>query len=441
MSNFASIPNLSGLVDSLREKRCILMLGPRIATVPNDKHGEVPILEGLALKLAGEFEATKVPFDKSAERNLAYIAQLYLRERHITRDDLRKTTQEYIDEQARDRLPDIYLELAKLPVRVIVNTTPDDFMVRALRAVGKDPVEFDFNFEVNAGSARGAQQVSNIEAVAVSKPLVFNLFGTTRDLSTLVVTDSDQTTFVRNVLNGTSAIPQNILNFFTARNAYLFFGFNLENWQFRMLLRSLQLTDQNYTLSPQTDNYPVSEVTKSYLRDEYNFCFVDARMREFAQHIGALASSYDMDKVYFSCSEEDLADVSKLLRVFSSLRTTNAKLELWHRGLISAGDVAAQMREKLEKANLVVPLLSIGYLADINEKPAMSEEFALIQELHRKGQAMVAPVVLKSCLWDEFPFFLNLQFLPEDRQTVFASGRDETEACNTVVRAFRKRFL
>ncbi|MBC7774763.1 MAG: toll/interleukin-1 receptor domain-containing protein [Phycisphaerae bacterium] len=450
MTNFASIPNLNGLIDSLREKRCILMLGPRIATVHHETHGEVPIMEGLSLKLASELEERKVSFDKSAERNLAYIAQLYLRERRITSDDLRKKAQEYIDEQAHDQIPEIYLELAKLPVRVIVNTTPDDFIVRALRAVGKDPISVPFNFEVPTGSARTGLKEVKTDNVTVAKPLVFNLFGTTEDLSTLVITDKDQTSFVRNVISGTSKIPENILSFFNARNAFLFFGFNLENWQFRMVLRSLlqteQQTEQPFTLSPQSDNYPISEVTKSYLRDEFNFCFVEARMREFAQHIGTLASSFDTDKVYFSCSEEDLPEVSRLMRVFSSLRNTNANLELWHRGLIApGGDIAAQMREKLEKANLIVPLLSIGYLSDVNEKTQMAEEFGMIQEMHRQDKAMVAPVLLKSCLWDEIPFFSNLQLLPEDPnpKVVFATGtdHDENEACNTVVRAFRKRFL
>lgn len=270
------------------------MLGPRIATVVEEGKS-VPILEGFSMELANRMDTEKIPYEKSAERNLQYISQVYLRERNIIKDELRKDAKKYIEDKtiSKEYIPPIYEDLAKLPVRVIVNTSPDDFIVRALHKAGKNPEIFTFNFQVNTGSDRNEQQNEvNFEALGMMRPLVFNLFGNTENYESMVITEEDQVTFVRNVLEGTSKIPEQVLNLLSPEEStYLFFGFNLENWQFRLLLKSMQFHETNTTLSPQIDNYPVSEITKTYLKHEFNFHFVDARMDEFASEISKLASS------------------------------------------------------------------------------------------------------------------------------------------------------
>lgn len=447
----SAIPPLKDLLDlnelgkSLKKKRCILMLGPRIATVvENDT--DVPIMEGLALEFARRLDGLNIAYEKTAVRNLSYVSQMFLREQNIRKEDLRKIAKTYIDEKSGDvnYFPPIYLELANLPVRVIVNTTPDDFMVRALRKAGKNPSVFTFNFEVNSGSDRNAAQLNvNFDTVGVTQPLVFNLFGNTSDPNSMVITEADQVSFVRSILEGSSRLPQEVLQLFQDDNTYLFFGFNLENWQFRLLLKSMQLNDKNHTLSPQTDNYPVTEITKTYLRHEFNFHFVDARMNDFAREISQLASSFDAENVFISYVdvEADRKEIDKLLQALKPLRITNPRLRIWHRALIGSGDVEQQVAAELEKANIIIPLLSADYLGDdrilTTDIPIMDRRLSL-------GQAEIAPVILKQCYWEALPLMLKegVERLPDNHLRAVVGGEtNEDEAFRSVAAAFKKRFL
>jgi hypothetical protein len=447
----SAIPPLKDLLDlpelgkSLKKKRCVLMLGPRIATVVENGN-DVPIMEGLSLEFARRLDALNIPYEKSAARNLPYVSQMFLREQNIQKDDLRRIAKTYIEEKSgpEDYIPAIYTELANLPVRVIVNTTPDNFIERALRKAGKNPGIFNFNYEVNTGSERNAPQtVVNFDSVGVMQPLVFNMFGSTLDPDSMVITEGDQVTFVRNVLEGRSRLPQEVLNLFQTDSTYLFFGFNLENWQFRLLLKSMQLHEKNRTLSPQTDNYPITEITKTYLKHEFNFHFVDARMDDFAREISKLASSSDAENVYISYAdvEEDQKEVDKLLMSFKLLNRINPRLRIWHRGLITSGDVEKQVAEEIEKANIIIPLFSNAYL---NDDRIFTTEIPLIENRFNQGIAEVAPVILKPCLWDALPFFQHEDIvrLPDNNlKTLIGGDLSEDEAFRSVAAAFKKRFL
>lgn len=435
MTNIAT-PLLNELGESFKGKQCILMLGPRIATVEENGE-EIPLLEGLSLDFAKKLDANNVAYDASARRNLAYTSQLYLKEHQVSPVDLRNSARIFIENNTKNKIPEIYTELAQLPVRVIVNTTPDDFIVRALRAVGKSPVVFNFNYEVNSESERNVQSSRDIDSIGVSQPLVFNLFGTYEDANSLVITEGDQVSFVRSVVEGSSKVPQKILQYFTPQNTYLFFGFNLENWQFRLLLKSLNLGEKTRTLSPQTDNYPISEVTKSYLRHEFNFFFIDVRMEDFANEVSKLASSFDTDNVYISYSDEDIAEMNKLLRTLKPLRITNPKLNIWHRGMVTEGNILEQVKERLQNANIVLPLVSAGYF---NDEGVVFEELTMMQDLHRQNKIEVTPIILKPCIWNEIPFFRELAIVPDDGSPIVGSD-NEDEAYRTVAAAFKKKYL
>ncbi len=434
-----------GLVESLKKKRCVLMLGPRIATVVENGH-EVPIMEGLALEFARKLDAQNVSYEKSAAHNLPYVSQLLLREQNMSKEDLCSISQKYVVEKSGsdDYIPSIYKELANLPVRIIVNTTPDDFMLRALKKAGKMPESYNFNYEVNSGSERNEQQDPvNYNRIGVMQPLVFNLFGNTKNANSMVITESDQMTFIRNVVKGSSSIPPELLGLFQSDNTYLFFGFNLENWQFRLLMKSLQLSEKNRTLSPQTDNYPVTEITKTYLRHEFNFHFVDKRMADFAGEIGTLASGIDAENVFISHSntDEDNPDVKRLIDALKPLKIIHPRLRIWHRGDIVAGDVEQQVKEEIQKANIIIPLLSLNYLST---DAIINTDLPLIQSRFNEGLAEVAPIVLKPCLWDAIPFFLKpeLERLPHNNLRSVVDGElPEDEAFRTIAAAFKKRFL
>jgi hypothetical protein len=98
----------------------------------------------------------------------------------------------------------------------------------------------------------------------------------------------------------------------------------------------------------------------------------------------------------------------------------------WHDRQIDAGrDWAARIDERLERADVVLLLVSSSFLSsdycqDVEVRRAM--------ERHRAGEAIVVPIVLRDCDWSDTPFG-HLNKLPRhSRAVTLAPDRDEALA-------------
>lgn len=87
--------------------------------------------------------------------------------------------------------------------------------------------------------------------------------------------------FIRNVVKNDPPLPDEITGYFDNRKTYIFLGFNLETWQFRLLLDSLKLKDENSSVATRTSHFPMSYATQSFYQDHFNFVFVEKDVEEF----------------------------------------------------------------------------------------------------------------------------------------------------------------
>ena len=77
------------------------------------------------------------------------------------------------------------------------------------------------------------------------------------------------------------------------------------------------------------------------------------------------------------------------------------QLSLWHDGEIVPGeDWEKAIKQQLEQADLILLLLSSDFFAsDYIEKKELKE--ALLR--HTRGESIVAPVIVRHCLWQQHP--------------------------------------
>jgi hypothetical protein len=108
-----------------------------------------------------------------------------------------------------------------------------------------------------------------------------------------------------------------------------------------------------------------------------------------------------MIKIFFSYSHVDEALRDELEKHLSILKRQGL-IELWHDRRIGAGqDFSHQISSHLEDADIILLLVSSDFLAsdycyDIEMKRAL--------ERHARGEAVVIPVILRSCDWHGTPF-------------------------------------
>lgn len=136
--------------------------------------------------------------------------------------------------------------------------------------------------------------------------------------------------------------------------------------------------------------------------------------------------------VFFAYSHRDRELKSELERHLSQLRR-NKTIETWSDNELIAGQVwEEEIQKKLEAADIILLLISSDFLAS---DYCTNIEMEKALERHRSGTALVIPILLRSCVWQDSPF-RHLQFLPRDG-FVFNKKRDIDEAFTEVVLGIR----
>lgn len=137
----------------------------------------------------------------------------------------------------RQRAHDPYVVLAGLPFSVYITTNPDSLLIDALTAAGKEPqIELcKWNEDMKAQSL--AQTQSNY-VPDEKHPLVYCLFGQYNDPDSQVITEDDYFDYLIGVTSNKDLIHHEVKRVL-ADSALLFLGFQLDDWDFRVLYRSI----------------------------------------------------------------------------------------------------------------------------------------------------------------------------------------------------------
>ena len=139
-----------------------------------------------------------------------------------------------------------------------------------------------------------------------------------------------------------------------------------------------------------------------------------------------------MARVFFSYSHADEALRDRLEKALAMLRHEGL-IESWHDRRIIAGDeVDPAIDAELEKADVILLLVSPDFLAS---RYCFGIEVRRAMERHRAGAARVIPIILRPCEWDRAPF-AGLLATPRDGKPV-TKWPDQDEAFLDATRAIR----
>jgi hypothetical protein len=121
-----------------------------------------------------------------------------------------------------------------LPLPVYLIATPDEQLVRALRAVGKQPT-----IELCRWSdAVSSRREPSPDPPAPARPLVCCLFGWFGDPKSLILTEDDYFEFLARFASDREYLPLDV-RAALARGGKWFLGFRPDEWSFRVLFHTL----------------------------------------------------------------------------------------------------------------------------------------------------------------------------------------------------------
>jgi len=311
--------NWKTLIYSIKRGKCILMLGPEAAAREID--GEMqPLTSVLAQQLAPEIpERVKTQIDC---RDLQQVLQNLPGEDYGGSDLSQKVAAFY--DQHKESTTALHRDLAALPFKLAITTTPDNMFPKALEECEKSPQIGWYNFR---GGAQANPSVGE-------NPLVFYLYGHPGEPDSLLLTENDLLDFLVSLISRNPELQASIRKEFKDKeNSFLFLGFGFKQWYLRILLHALQdgnpKRHRSFALEPMQayqESANITDIHRNvffFKRSDYRIQIFKQDFHEFARElrerygecagqISTQQAEQDKAKVFISYATEDKEFAHKL---------------------------------------------------------------------------------------------------------------------------------
>jgi len=385
----------TSLVTSLRHGQCVLMLGPEVSAAPAETDGAAIVsrnhesfAETLMQRLADELEedGRRVIGD-----SIAAVAQQYEDASGFGTNALRALAEKFYNSGALAPSA-LHRGLASLPFGLIVTTSHDDLMLRALKDEGKSPLAYRYHLR---GDRRDNPEF--VLSGSASTPIVYHLFGTAREPGSLVLSENDLLDFLIAIVSERPPLPNSLSRALKrSGQSFLFVGFGISQWYLRVLMkvlvRSLELHRTASTIAAESlRGLTESDRERTILfyqrgtRIEVEDADVSEFLTELAQRLaaegGVVAEPPPLGprpRVFISYAREDGALASRL---FEGLDRSRFEPWLDQDALIGGENWDQRIRDELAAADytlvLYTPALCRKTDSYVNREIALARNRAL----------------------------------------------------------------
>jgi hypothetical protein len=286
----------------------------------------------------------------------------------------------------------VHEQLAALPFSLIVTTGQDAMLEQALKAAGKTPIVHRYHL-------RGDKR-ENPEFVlpgTPSSPVVFHLFGSAEEPSSLVLSENDVLDFLIRVVSERPPLPNSLLRVLKrVGQSFLFVGFGIRHWDLRILLKILLRALELNRSGPAIAAEPLDGLIQSD-RDEMILFYqrgtrVELEDADVGAFLTKLTDRLEADggfvgqamplgprpRVFISYAREDAALAS---RVFDALQKAYFEPWLDQESLQGGDDWNKRIENDLDASDFVLVLYSPEFCRKtdsyVNKEVALACERAL----------------------------------------------------------------
>lgn len=264
----------TGIIDSIDEGRCIPILGTgllesmigsreQIAQSWAEKHG-YPLAphEQKEIHQVAQYLSTRL--GTLGPRNaLEKYMKSVLREKckELGLDTKRKDMPTLLHDAAKklrdDNEYDPYRVLASLPFKIYINANPDNLIEQALIDQGKNPQVLHYCWRTSMRNPEAVNEKASLEIPSVKNPLVYYLFGKIDDRKTWVLTEDDYFEYLMWMNKPDNNMPD-LIKTAWINDPLLFLGFKINDWNFRLLYRSILNEDRRKKIGPAPEYHSIA---------------------------------------------------------------------------------------------------------------------------------------------------------------------------------------
>lgn len=262
----------TSLVYSVERGMCTLMLGPESLMGTLDGR-RMPVNVALASFVKDKLGPAYAGLDES---KLASVAQAAV----ALEDPF--TLQGWVEEFYESFDGDLTLlqTVAQLPFDLVINSSPG-FSAHRVFSEFKPETKYEFY-------DRTARARPMLPDLSVAAPVVYDLYGSLEQPSSLILSDNDRLDFVVSVVSEQPPLPPKLKSTLCDPDrTFLFLGFDLAQWQFRVLLHVLagDVQRRYKSFALEFDSQAVDTDTRDFYRAGHKIHFVGGDLAAFAKEL------------------------------------------------------------------------------------------------------------------------------------------------------------
>lgn len=289
------------ILDTIKNEKCVLLLGPEICFTPESEPFEKAMLEHLDLE--------------NNENILTYYPNDSL---FLFKDGIAKTRSYYKikDFYKKGFKDNVYTTLAQIPFHLVISTNPDLNLLQIFEA-SNTPCAFAY-YDKTANPDDVSMPTRNM-------PLIYNLFGSIEKEESMILTHNDLFDFLLAVL-GSRNLPTELKNALLGADNYLFLGFKFDKWYVQLLLRLLNLHKENFKFARFASNKDLRPETRMMVSDQFKIEFVEDQIEQFVQQLFTVCEKggiiRDLEETMVSVSElvEKYLEDDQLDKAFTAMK-------------------------------------------------------------------------------------------------------------------------
>jgi hypothetical protein len=282
------------LLDKIRDEECLLILGPEAFADASGATAQSRLLQSLDLA------------------NNPHIRRHYPAEDFFLFDHKSHRTQfcHQIKRFYRAERPgELISLLADIPFHIYLTLTPDLMLPEVFR---------EKNFNYQHGFYKKNTDPQPIRQPVMENPLIYNLVGCIENEESLVLSHDDLYDYFKSIFKRQS-MPAELKDELSEIRNILFLGVPFDKWHLQILLRELDIHNQQYAFTRFAANQAVSDELCTFCFEQFQIQFVDKNVDDFVREL------------HRRCA----ADPGIALRVSAGPKTDISALV---RGLIARGD-------------------------------------------------------------------------------------------------------
>lgn len=426
ISSTSSAELYQNIARKVKEGSCVLFLGPAALSAKDKQGNWQPLTDLCALHLADKY---KIELGKGEDCNLPYVCSLLRIQNRSTENVLQEEVARFYSDIAdKCELHPMLEQLTDLKFRIVINTTPDNFITKLYDQIAQ-PYHADYYnwYKPTAGFQFDFDKDSRV--------VIYNLLGTYQKPESLVLTYKQQLSYIKKIVGEqqNERIPDALTNAFKDFRHHLFLGFDFGDWALRLMLdtlyKNVRENVQPYSFNPK-DESPAEADTKVFFQGEFGMQFPSDHLETFVENLvseyekldspsGNNGSQTPRAKVLVLHNEQ--ADKDGYEALLKHLRTLPAQF-LSLSDAVGQGDVQTWLNHTLDECQVVIPLLSADFY-DAAQNPAVPHLAEIAQRNNPRKGFLVMPILLKPVGLDG-PIAQLPTLRPTDRQPIVGSGKD-----------------